>query len=91
MLEDLLVNYGLVPLAPKGREPEKNTGHCPIGIRDCPHENDECSKGYECKLNPELFPRCGRCGSTREKIDRGACKGLIANEDGTTRMCFLRW
>jgi hypothetical protein len=35
--------------------------------------------------------KCPRCGSGREKLDKGACKGIIENEDGTTQMCFLRW
>jgi len=64
---------------------------CPAKIQGCPHENPECSKSYECKLDFIHFPRCERCGSSREKIDRGVCKGILKNEDGTTQMCFLRW
>jgi len=35
--------------------------------------------------------RCPRCGSGREKIDKGVCKGEYLAPDGKKSLCFLRW
>jgi len=34
---------------------------------------------------------CPRCGNGREFVDRGICKGIMTLDDGTKKMCFLKW
>ncbi|HRZ95282.1 MAG TPA: hypothetical protein P5262_01810 [Candidatus Moranbacteria bacterium] len=34
---------------------------------------------------------CPRCGSSRDKIDRGICKGTYISLDGKRSLCCLSW
>ena len=70
-----------------------NYSNCPAKIQGCPYESPECNKGYSysCPIGFIENPRCERCGSGREKIDKGVCKGIYTSPSGKQSICFLRW